>query len=98
MGFGASFAKTRLGVYLRQKTRYRDRSLKNKDLMGFRANLWEFRGLKTAGNFYPRVWFCGGVAEWLKALAWKAGKRIKLFREFESHPLRHLYHFIIIFQ
>ncbi len=32
---------------------------------------------------------CGGVAEWLKALAWKAGKRIKLFREFESHPLRH---------
>lgn len=31
----------------------------------------------------------GGVAEWLKALAWKAGKRIKPFREFESHPLRH---------
>ena len=30
------------------------------------------------------------MAEWLKALAWKAGKRIKPFREFESHPLRHL--------
>lgn len=33
--------------------------------------------------------FCGRVAEWLKALAWKAGERIKPFREFESHPFRH---------
>jgi hypothetical protein len=30
----------------------------------------------------------GGVAEWLKALAWKAGVRLKPYREFESHPLR----------
>lgn len=30
----------------------------------------------------------GRVAEWLKALAWKAGMRVKLHREFESHPFR----------
>ena len=27
----------------------------------------------------------------MKALAWKAGVRVKLYREFESHPLRHAY-------
>lgn len=36
------------------------------------------------------VRFCGEVAEWLKALAWKASVRRNPYREFESHPLRQL--------
>ena len=32
----------------------------------------------------------GEVAEWLKAHAWKACVRGNSYREFESHPLRHV--------
>ena len=37
------------------------------------------------------ILFCGEMAEWLKAHAWKACKWRKLLRGFESLSLRHIY-------
>ena len=37
------------------------------------------------------VYYNGEVAEWLKAHAWKACKREKLFRGFESLPHRNYF-------
>jgi hypothetical protein len=44
--------------------------------------------VQLRGNSAIDVKTGGGVAEWLMALAWKAGVRRNPYREFESHPLR----------
>ena len=36
-----------------------------------------------------KITHSGEVAEWSKALAWKASVRVTPYRGFESHPLRH---------
>ncbi len=37
-----------------------------------------------------KITHSGEVAEWSKALAWKASVRVTPYRGFESHPLRHV--------
>ena len=73
MGADSDFAKPRLGVYLREKTGYTVRSSGN---LGKKVDGGSPPSLRSYGAAQNKLFcfvdvFCGGVAEWLKAHAWK---------------------------